>query len=98
VPVVRNRIRWIYVPPLVHLAICLVAMIGYIVPSLQFLGILWTILAIADFPLSAVTIMLAWGHGALAAVWAVGAGTLWWYLLSLTAASLVGRIRSGGGK
>ena len=81
-------------PPLIHLAICLVAMLGYIVPSLQFLGILWSIVTIADIPVSIVTVVLAFGrHSVLAPVWAVVAGTLWWYLLCRTAEFLAAKIR-----
>jgi hypothetical protein len=64
-------------------------MLGYLVPSLQFLGILWTVVTIADFPLSIVTVALAFSqHGVIAAVWALVAGTLWWYLLCRAAESL----------
>ena len=45
-----GRLHWFYWPPLIHLAICLIALLGYIVPSLQFLGILWSLLTIADMP------------------------------------------------
>jgi len=91
----RKRFRWVYVPPLVHLAICLVAILGYIVPSLQFLGILWSILTIADLPVSIVTVMLVWRHSVFAAVWAIVAGTLWWYLLCRTIEFVAARIRGG---
>jgi hypothetical protein len=93
-PSVQNAFRWIYVPPLVHLSVCLIAMLGYIVPSLQFLGILWSLVTIADIPVSMVTIALAFSeHGALAGIWATVAGTLWWYLLCRVAEFLAGKIR-----
>ena len=93
-PVARNRIRWIYWPPLIHLAICLVAMMGYIMPPLQFLGILWSVVTIADVPVSIVTVELTFSqHGALAGVWAIVVGTLWWYLLCRTAEFLAAKIR-----
>lgn len=89
-----RRLRWIYWPPLVHLGICLVAALGYVVPGSQFLGILWSLLTIADFPLSIVTAVLAFSHhSVLAALWAIVVGTLWWYLLCLAAESLATRIR-----
>ncbi len=69
-------------------------MLGYVTPSLQFLGILWSIVTIADFPVSIVTIGLAFSrHDVLAGAWAIVAGTLWWYLLCLTADFLGTRIR-----
>ena len=90
----NGRFRWIYLPPLIHLTVCLVAMLGYIVPALRFLGIFWSILAIADCPASIVTGILAFTqHGALAGAWATVAGTLWWYILCLTAEFLTARIK-----
>jgi uncharacterized protein (DUF983 family) len=72
----------------------LVAILGYIVPTLQFLGILWSVVTIADFPVSFVMLVLAFSsHGMLAWVWALVAGTMWWYLLCLTAEFLAARIR-----
>jgi hypothetical protein len=66
---------------MVHLAICLIALSGYVVPQLQFLGILWSILTILDFPISAVTVPLAQFNGSLAFLWTVIVGTAWWYIL-----------------
>ncbi len=57
-------------------------MLGYVVPGLQYLGIVWTYIMLVDFPISAVAFGLAWKYGALAATWTVVVGTLWWYLLS----------------
>jgi len=92
---VGRRFRWIYWPPTVHLAICLIALSAYVVPRLQFLAILWSLLTIVDIPVSMVTIVLAVSqHGVLAGVWATVAGTLWWYLVCLTAEFLAGKIRS----
>lgn len=86
--------RWIYWPPLVHLAICLIALLGYVVPALQFLGILWSLLTIVDIPVSLVTAALAFSHhGVLAGLWATVVGTLWWYFLCRVAQSLAGKIR-----
>ncbi len=93
-PIATDRFRWIYWPPLVHLAICLLAMLGYIVPGLQFLGILWSIVMIIDFPVSIVTVVLSFSqHGVLAGAWAIVAGTLWWYMLCRTAEFLASKIR-----
>ena len=89
-----GRLPWFYWPPLIHLAICLIALLGYIVPSLQFLGILWSLLTITDMPVSMVTMRLAFSqHGVLAGVWATVVGTLWWYLLCRAAAFLAGKMR-----
>jgi len=89
----RNGFRWIYWPPLLHLAICLIALLAYVAPSLQFLGILWSLVVIADMPVSMVTIALASHHSVLAGTWATVAGTLWWYLLCRAAEFLAGKIR-----
>jgi hypothetical protein len=79
-------------PPLVHLAVCLIAL-GYVVPGLQFLGILWSVLMIADFPVSIMTGVLAFSqHGVLAGMWAIVVGTLWWYWLCRTAEFLAAKI------
>ena len=94
----KNRIRWVYWPPLVHLAICLIALLGYVVPGLEFLGILWSLLTIVDIPVSLVTAALAFSqHGVLAGIWATVVGTLWWLLLCLMADFLGRKIRGGRG-
>ena len=95
VPVAWNRLRWVYWPPLIHLSVCLGVMLGYVVPGLQFLGILWSVLTIADFPLSIVTVALAFSHhGVIAAVWVLLAGTLWWYVLCRTAEFLSAKMKT----
>ncbi len=72
-------------------------MLGYVIPGLDFLGILFSLLTIADMPVSFVTVALAFSnHGALAGVWVIVAGTLWWYLLCLAAEFLSRKI--GGGE
>jgi hypothetical protein len=88
------KLRWIYWPPLIHLFVCFIALLGYVVPGLQFLGIIWSAITIADFPVSIVTAVLAFSqHGALAVIWAITAGTLWWYSLCKIAESLAAKIR-----
>jgi len=80
---------------LIHLAICSVAILAYILPpQLQFLGILWVVLNIVDFPISVVTIALAWRYGVLAGAWIVIVGTLWWYFLSMAASFLRRKLRA----
>jgi hypothetical protein len=66
----------------IHLLICFAAASGYIVSALQPLGILFSVLFIADFPISIVYGALAFGsHPAIAFAWLIVAGTLWWYSL-----------------
>jgi hypothetical protein len=90
----RNGFRWVYWPPLLHLAICFIALLGYVAPNLQFLGILWSLVTIADMPVSMITIMLTFSHHeVLAGLWAIIAGTLWWYLLCWVAELLAGKRR-----
>jgi hypothetical protein len=82
--------RWIYLLPTLHLCVCLISMVGYLVPRLQYLGIVWTGIMVADFPISLVALVLAWKYSALATAWILVVGTLWWYLLS-RGAELVAR-------
>jgi hypothetical protein len=77
--------RWVYLLPTVHLCACLVSFIGLIIPSLQYVGILFSFILLADFPISALTYALAWKYGALGVIWIFVAGTLWWYLLGRVA-------------
>ncbi len=79
---------------MVHLAIYLIAMSGYVVTQLQFLGILWSILTIVDFPVSAVTVPLAYFNGPLAFLWTAVVGTAWWYFLSKGIAILSKKLSS----
>lgn len=80
-PISKKGFRWVHVVPLVHLLVCLTALSGYVVSSLQPLGILFTFIEIIDLPISLVYMALAWNYGVLAVVWLVVVGTLWWYLL-----------------
>lgn len=86
--------RWVYLLPLLHLSACLVSMIGHVIPELQFLGIVWVFIMLADLPVSAIAYALAWNHGMIAGTWVVVLGTLWWYLLSRVAERLIGRFRA----
>jgi len=91
----QSSFRPTYIPPLVHLAICAVALLAYVLPTqLQFLGILWVILNIIDFPVSVVALAAAWANGALAVAWIIVVGTLWWYFLSTGIASVVRKLRA----
>jgi hypothetical protein len=82
--------RWIYLLPILHLCACLISMVGYLVPRLQYLGMVWTGIMFADFPISLLAFALAWKYSALATAWILVCGTLWWYLLS-RGAELVAR-------
>lgn len=57
-------------------------MTGYVVPHLQFLGILGTIVTLIDLPFVTVGTFMLWRYPLLANIWIVVAGTLWWYFLS----------------
>ena len=83
----------IYVLPLLHLIACLISFIGYVIPSLQFLGIVWVGLMLVDLPISAIGYALAWQHGTFTVIWVAVVGTLWWYLLSLGAERLINKFR-----
>lgn len=89
-----RRIVWIYFLPALHLCACVIAMFGYVIPSLEYLGIGWTYILAADFPVSLVAVALAWKHGALATAWIVVVGTAWWCLLNRAAALVVRGVRS----
>jgi hypothetical protein len=92
--ILPSRLGWAHRLPLIHLAICLIAMLGYVVPGLDFLGILFSVLTLADIPVSFVTIALGFSnHTVLAGIWTLVAGTLWWFLLCLTAETLARKIR-----
>jgi len=58
-------------------------MIGLALPKLQYLGVVWVFIMLADLPVSSVAYMMGWKYPTLAALWIVAAGTLWWYLLGL---------------
>jgi hypothetical protein len=60
-------------------------MSGLVVPQLQFLGILMMFVNIADLPISFVAFALAFHYEALACLWMVVVGTLWWYFLGRAA-------------
>lgn len=83
---------WIYFLPILHFCACLMSMLQYIVPGLQYLEVMWEFVVRADFPLSLLADALAAKHAVLAGVWIVAAGTLWWYLLSRAAESVCSRL------
>ena len=93
-PLSNERFRWVYLLPLLHLSACAISMIGHVIPELQFLGIVWVFVMLADLPISAIAYALAWNHGLIAGVWVVVAGTLWWYLLGRGAEILISKRRA----
>ena len=68
-------------------------MVGYVVPSLQYLGIVWSFVMLADLPISLVSFLTGWKYGLFAVVWTFVVGTLWWYLLSRTVEFVVDRFK-----
>ena len=74
-------IPWRYVLPSLHLLACLISYIGLLIPGLQFVGILFTWVLLADLPISLVTYLVGMVYPALGVIWILVAGTAWWYLL-----------------
>lgn len=77
----RHR-RWVYVLPTLHLLACTISDVGLVVPQLQFLGIVWSFIMLADLPISLLAYALAFRSTPVAALWIFVLGTLWWYFLS----------------
>jgi hypothetical protein len=77
----RRHKRWVYLLPAVHLCACSASRIGFVIPRLEYWGIAWTFIMVADFPVSIVAYMFAFRSGAFATAWILIVGTLWWYLL-----------------
>jgi len=71
----------------------LLSFVGVVIPGLQYRGILFTFIVVADLPGSVPYYALAWKYGALAVTWIFLAGTLWWYVLGRGAIALVERLR-----
>lgn len=90
-----GTLRWVHIVPLIHLLVCFVAASGYVVPALGWLGILFSVLFIADFPISIVYVAMAFGNlGGLGFIWLVVAGTLWWYVLCRSAERAAAALRA----
>jgi hypothetical protein len=81
----QEHSRWVYVLPALHLCACLTVAIAFVIPSLQFLGVIEEFILLADLPISIVSYALAFHYTWLATIWLFVAGTLWWYLLSRAA-------------
>ena len=89
----KKHPRWVYILPVLHLSACLFSMVGYVIPSLQFLGIVWVFVMLIDLPVSSIAYALAWRYSMIGGIWIVVVGTLWWYLISLGIEKLTNRLR-----
>jgi hypothetical protein len=69
----------------------LASYVGLLIPCLQYFGIVFMFVLMADIPVSIPAYLFGWRHSALAAVWVFTAGTLWWYWLSRAANALFTR-------
>jgi hypothetical protein len=77
----RRHLRWVHFLPILHLCACVTSYVGLVIPSLQYWGTVWTYIMMFDLPISLVAYGLGWKRGALAMLWVMSAGTVWWYLL-----------------
>src|ERR1700722_13797408 len=89
-----DRKTWTYFLPFLHLCACFISMLGHLIPSLQYLGIVWTGIMLVDLPISLVAFALAWKYSALATAWILVVATLWWYLLSRGADLVVRKFKA----
>jgi len=94
VQTIEKPSRWVYLVPIIHLSACAISFIGYLIPSLQFFGIVWVFIVLVDLPVSAIFYALAWKYSLIASLWVVVVGTLWWYLLSRGAEILVNKFKT----
>ena len=68
----------------------MIAYVGFLLPSVQFFGMVFDFVVLADYPISFITWLFAWNNPSFIAIWTV-VGTLWWYLLSRGAEALLVR-------
>ena len=73
---------WVYFLPILHFCACLMSMLRFFVPGLQYLRVIWDFVVRVDFPISLVAYALEPNYAVFAGIWVVVAGTLWWYVLS----------------
>jgi hypothetical protein len=78
----RERWRWVYFLPTVHLLVSSTRLLLARIPSLNFMAFAWMFVMLVDLPISLVSYFLGWKHPGVALVWVIVVGTLWWYLLS----------------
>ena len=67
--------RWVYVLPILHLSVCALSFVGFVMPTLQSLAIAFEFLWVADLPFSIVGFILAWQHPILAMIWMIRLGS-----------------------
>lgn len=72
---------------------CLIGIVGTLVPEVNYLAFAWSLVFLADFPISIVPVILIWKYSLLAGLWLIVLGTLWWYLLCLGVERLIREIR-----
>src|SRR5260370_11981711 len=75
----RNR-RWIYLLPALHLCACLIGLVGYLLPNVQFLGMVFDFVFVADYPISFIAWLFAWNNPSFIVLQTV-LGTFLCYLL-----------------
>jgi len=73
---VRERWRWVYFLPIVHLLLSSTSLLLARIPSLNFMAFAWMFVMFVDLPISLVSYFLSWKHSAFAVAWVVVAGTL----------------------
>jgi hypothetical protein len=66
-------------------------MAGYIAPKLEYWGIAWEFIMLADLPISLVAYVFAFKASLFSAIWILVVGTLWCYLLGRLAEALLDR-------
>ena len=88
----NKTFRLAYVLPALHLGACITSYVGLIFPRLQYFGVIFTFVLMADLPVSLVTYFTAWRYGAFAVFWTVVVGTCWWYALGRAAEGVIRRI------
>jgi hypothetical protein len=79
-----SRSAKVYILPAFHLAACLTPPLDTwfrVSPISSFIVIVWTLVMIADLPISLVAYFLAWHYSCFDKCGFL-AGTAWWYFLS----------------
>jgi hypothetical protein len=79
----------VYVPPIIHLTLCLVVELGDIDDG-------WLFLTLADIPIGLLLFAKVFRDGQ-PMLWFGVFGTLWWYLLSWSSRAIWRRVRGGVG-
>ena len=77
----RESCRWVYLLPMIHLAVSSGCYVLTLIPGVSFMAFLWTLILALDLPVSLLTYLIGQRYPGLAVAWIILAGTLWWYLL-----------------